>query len=337
MDKPRVTGKMIAEMLGVSPTAVSLVRKGKDGVSPEKRRQILELMEKMGYSDLSEIHRRKTAILFYRNDLYELKQIFYHELWNEILKQGVSDYDFFVVASDYENIGDEPMRSPSGKPWDIAIILGDPQDTILYQLFQNRIPYIVVDSSTQSKLSSAVCVDYEAASYTMTKYLMKRGHSRIAYIGNARSGEDHSFTVKTFSGYQRAMMEKGISGESNFICMNASEESSLIEFLDKTMQNRQRPTALLCTTDCNAILAIRHLYRLGYRVPQDVSVVGMDDLSVSKYITPPLTTIHVDRAEMAQCTLELMDKLLHGKTVKSIYVKKCVLQERESVCEPKIE
>lgn len=336
--KQRLTGKEIAQIAGVSPTAVSLVKKGKSGVSEEKRREILGLLKEAGYTDLAdEKPTKKTIALLFRDDLYELKQIFYHEVMDSILRT-CRDLPYNIVAKsiDYENDAHNAQVFASAGTWDAAIICSDPKDSILCPLFQNSVPFVIVDSSSESKVAYAVCVDYEAAAHRMTSYLLEKGHREIAYIGNAKNTEDHSFTIHSLNGFQRALQEDGIV-KSMMVCLNAHNESRLHAFIDLVLEAPVRPTALFCTTDNNAIQAIRYLWKKGMRVPQDISVVGMDDIVVSRYTTPALTTMRVDREELSRMCIQMLDKLISGKKIRSAYIAPCELIERESVASLTIE
>ena len=336
--KQRLTGKEIAQIAGVSPTAVSLVKKGKSGVSEEKRREILALLKEAGYTGIAdEGTAKKTIALLFRDDLYELKQIFYHEVMDSILRTCRDQpYNIVVKSIDYENDAYNAQVFANADTWDAAIICSDPKDSILCHLFQKSVPFVIVDSSAESKVAYAVCVDYEAAAHKMTNYLIEKGHQEIAYIGNAKNTEDHSFTIHSLNGFQRALQEHGIV-KSMMVCLNAYNETRLQAFIDLVIEGPVRPTALFCSTDNNAIQAIRYLWQKGLRVPQDISVVGMDDIVVSRYTTPALTTMRVDREELSRMCIQMLDKLISGKKIRSAYIAPCELIERESVASPTME
>ena len=331
----KLTGKEIARIAGVSPTTVSLVRKGKSGVSDSKRREILKLLRESGYTDIAdEIPMKKNIALLIRNDLYDLKQIFYHEVMGNILRIcRDAPYNIMVIPIDYENDDFNNQVLSKADSWDAAIVCSDPKDSILCQLFQNNVPFVIVDSSAESKVAYAVCVDYEVAAHTITSYLVEHGHREIAYIGNARSAEDHSFTIHSLKGFQRALQEHGIVNSMR-MCLDAYNEDRLRAFIDLVMNDQVRPTALFCSTDSNAVQAMRYLWQLGLRVPEDVSVVGMDDIVVSQYTIPALTTMRVDREELAKMCMQMLEKLINGKRIRSVYIAPCQLIERESVSAP---
>jgi len=331
--KKKMTGKEIAKLAGVSPTTVSLVKKGKVGVSAEKRDEILQIMREHGYSEMEQTARkRKTVALLFRDDLYDLKQLFYNEIISCILKYSKDlPYNILVRSINYDETTMEGNVFSDCSDWDAAIICSDPNNVILCQLFQENIPFVVLDSSVESKLSCSVCVDYEAAAYQMTRYLLENGHRKLAYIGNARNSAEHSFTLHTFSGFHRAMLESGLSAGTDMICMNASDETRLKQFLDTAIHQIEKPTAIFSSTDCNAILSMQYLRAQGIRIPEEISIVGMDDISISAYTTPGLTTIHVDRDEMVRLCLELLNDILHGKHPKSVCITPTLLVERESV------
>lgn len=328
----KLTGKEIARIAGVSPTTVSLVKKGKSGVSEEKRKEILQLLKDSGYADLpDEKNMKKTIALLIRDDLYDLRHIFYHEVMGCILRVS-RDQPFNIVVQyiDYENDAHNDQVFECANTWDAAIICSDPKNSILCHLFQKKVPFIIVDSSAESNVACAVCVDYETAAYDITSYLIEKGHREIAYLGNARSAEDHSFTVHTLNGFQRALQEHNL-GNSNRICLNTYNENHLYSFVDQLLASPVPPTALFCSTDSTAIQVIRYLWQKGLEIPRDISVVGMDDIIVSRYTVPALTTMRVDKEELAQLCVQMCERLISGKKIRNIYTCPCKLIERDSV------
>lgn len=333
--KKKLTGKQIAQIAGVSPTTVSLVKKGKSGVSEEKRKEIMQLLKESGYACLpDDTNIKKTITLLIRDDLYDLRHIFYHEVMGSILRI-CRDQPFNIVVQyiDYENDAHNDQVFERADSWDAAIICSDPKDSILCHLFQRNVPFIIVDSSVESKVAYAVCVDYETAAFDMTNYLIDKGHREIAYLGNARSAEDHSFTLHTLNGFQRALQERNIVN-TNRLCLNTYDESQLHSFIDQILESPVPPTALFCSTDSTAIQVIRYLWQKGLHVPNDISVAGMDDIIVSSYTVPALTTMRVDKEEMAQLCVQMCERLMNGKRIRSIYASPCKLVERDSVSTP---
>ncbi len=328
-----MTGRQIAQLVGVSPTTVSLVRKGKCGVSDELRQRILQVMEEAGYADLPVTSQEnKTILLLIRDDLSHLKQSFYHELISEILKvSGVWEYHIEIKSVNYDDPAHITRMLSQNNKWAAAVVCSEPSEAVICALFQQNIPFVVIDSSSHKTICSTVCVDYKDAAYKMTKYLIAKGHRRIAYLSNAKGTYDHGFTVQTFSGYQQALDENGIATRIDCIRLNVSNEVELEEFLDQLLAMEHRPSAIFCTTDTNAILCIQSLLKRGLVIPGDVSVVGMDDISLSQYITPALTTMHVDRSEMARISIEQVGKLINGGKLKNADLGECRLVERNSV------
>jgi len=329
----RLNGKEIAKLLGVSPTTISLVVNGKAGVSPQKRKQIIEFMLNNGYSE-DEIGTviKKNVVLLFRDDLFDIKQIFYNDVITNILRFSKDlPYNIMVKSINYENNVDDGELLSVDCEWDAAILCSDPNEAVLCCLYQSNIPFVVLDSSVESSLACSVSVDYEDAAYRLTEYLVNNGHKKIALISNSRGDQIHRFTLQSYNGFQNAMLEHNIPIEHQFVRLNASSEDALYEFLDSICLSDNRPTAIFCSTDSNAIPTMRYLHEKGIRVPEDISVVGMDDISLSAYTTPTLTTMRVDRNEMTKKCLEILSDLLSGKKPRSAKLSPCRLIERDSV------
>ena len=104
--------------------------------------------------------------------------------------------------------------------------------------------------------------------------------------------------------------------------------------LEKALAGPCRPTAIFCTVDFYALKVIRKLHALGYRVPEDVSIVGIDDVAVSGLVIPGLTTMRVDRNEMIREGLQMLTQMIQGKTCGNKRLPTPELILRETTCPP---
>lgn len=189
--------------------------------------------------------------------------------------------------------------------------------TIGQQLPQLNLPHVIHD-------------DYYAA-YTATEYLIRQGHRDIAYI--ACPSYDESAGNVRRSGYENALRAYDIPVQNDYIVQgDFTMESGYKAAEDLINNNQKRPTAIFGSTDYMAIGAIRYLLDQGIQIPEQVSVMGFDDVNIAKFFNPRLTTIHTDKVSVGRVAANTLLKIMNDE---SLDVKKYVadynLIERESV------
>ncbi len=331
----KLTVKDIATMAGVSPAAVSFALNGRKGISDQTRKQILKVVAQTNYrfTGSSKKSNCKNIAILFRHDIPTLDQLFYTEL-NASMVAACNKLPYTLILTSVYHSEDETVLSDvlhSGNI-DGIITYGDVEKLVRRDLNNLGIPIVVLDSSRKSEDQLAVRVDYELAAYKAATHLIDLGHKDIAYIGNDKL---HDFNLLTFSGFQRAATEHSLPLGMNRIQLNVYDEPSLYACIDDTLKGETIPTALFCVTDYYAIHAIRYLHSKGMQVPDDISVVGIDDIAVSKFIIPSLTTVHIDRELMGSYGFELMQKCINNEPCESICLPSCDLIVRESTAPPR--
>ena len=145
--------------------------------------------------------------------------------------------------------------------------------------------------------------------YRMTDYLIKNGHTRIAFVGSLMFTE--SITDRYF-GYCKALMESGIEVRQDWIIKDRDYNDGIIGLDYKLQLPREMPTAFVCNNDVTAYSLIRQLEEHGYHVPEDISVVGYDDYLYAEYGDSRITTYLVDMGEMSRIALSCIIKRIEN-------------------------
>jgi DNA-binding LacI/PurR family transcriptional regulator len=333
----KVTTIDIARLAGVSPSAVSLALNGKPGISDKTRTHIRNIVKQTGYLHHApgKLNSSTANIaLLFRNEFPLQDRLFYTELNTSVMEacEGLS-YNLLIASTFYKDnklTFSDFLRSDM---LDGILSYGDIDHSVQSELTALNIPIIVLDSSRRSnELCFSVQVDYEHAAYTATKHLLDLGHEDIAFIGN---NKQHDFNLLVFEGFRRATLNANIALGANRIQLNVYDEESLGSCIDEALSGPQLPTALFCATDFYAMRALRKLYHKGIRVPEDISVIGIDDVLSSKYLIPSLTTMAVNRQEMGRLGIDLLQKAINGEPCKSIVLPRCELIVRESTAPPR--
>jgi len=308
---PKLTIKEIAKIAGVSPSAVSIVLNNRTGVSEQTRQKILEIVERLQYTPNPNSRRllfNKTnniAVLF-RKNASPLEHFFYSDL-NRVILHECESLGYNLIFTSV-TVKDNNVLLPNViKSYDVdgIIFYGDVEPLILSSIRRYDIPFVVVDNHLPVPDILCVSADYMEAAYTATNYLISLGHRDIGYIGT--SSQAH-FNAQTFAGFKKAVEEHEIVLPINWIQIDADDENSSYECMKNMLNYGKLPTAVFCSADIYAIGAMRCIKDLGLKIPDDISVIGIDDIILSQYTDPPLTTIKIDKVEMGKLAIDLLVK-----------------------------
>lgn len=311
----KITNRDIAKLAGVSPAAVSLAINGKPGISEETREKVLAIARQHNYctgsASVRVLRERTTYIAaLFRTDAELEDQAFYAELGTSAMvacrEMGYTLVSTYITGSD--SILELPPSIRSGEV-DGVLIFGDQEPGIYVELSHIGIPFVVLDSSRISQYPS-VYVDYSRAAYIATKHLIDLGHRDIAYLSN---GTLHDFNTLTLNGFQQATTEAGIALYPNRFQIDMEDTETVEQCLENALAGPHRPTAIFCTVDFYALKVIRKLFAMGLRVPEDISIVGIDDVAVSQLTNPGLTTMRVDRNLMLREGLDMLSRMIKGE------------------------
>lgn len=317
---PKLTIKEIAKIAGVSTSAVSIVLNNKKGVSDETRKKVTQIVDNLQYAPNPNSRRllfNKTnniAVLFKRN-ISPLENLFYSEL-NRVIIREFDNYGYNLIFTSVAVENNNIIFPNIIKSYDVdgVIFYGDMDPLIINGIKKFDIPYLIVD--THSPTPDALCVyaDYAQAAYTATSYLISIGHRRIAHIGNSMLS---NYNLQTFSGYKKAIEEQKIEIPMNWIQINAQadagDEQTAYNHMEKILSYSALPSAVFCSSDIYAIGAIKCIKYHKLKVPDDISIISIDDIILSSYVEPPLTTVRIDKVDMAKIAVSILVNKIEGK------------------------
>ena len=164
-------------------------------------------------------------------------------------------------------------------------------------------------------------LDDEKDTYEAVKYLISNGHRKIGFVADNRVGVDR----QRFWGYRRALAESGIEySDKNFFYLKSSEELAN-KNMERLCGKAKDYTALFCCSDIYAAVMMAALKERGFRIPEDISIMGFDDNLYSRICTPRLTTVHQDADEKGRVAAQTLVSMITGKGPAS---KKILLETR---------
>ncbi len=319
-----MTLKEVAEKAGVSISTVSRVINGKSTktASPEVQERIFRIAAELGYrpnraaqalklgDEAVEVlkGRRSIGCIFGRV-MSSVDDPFFSRIAKavekEISKHGcVMKYSF--SASEIESEEDLKKLLDEFR-LDGAVILGRLNKNF-YRVIRDSYPHVVYSglNSISPDFDQVICDGYSAA-LTAVHYLYTIGHRGIGYVGE-KTNEDR------FKGYFDALSELELEYEKDMVIQTRLSSASGYSAVSRLLaEGRLNASALFCANDTTAIGVIKALKDNGLRVPEDVSVIGIDDIDISQYMSPPLTTVRIPLDEMGRAAGRLlMDRLDNG-------------------------
>ena len=234
---------------------------------------------------------------------------------------------FWEVAKGDDKIPEIILR----KDVDGVIFLQDIDWNLLGNLNQMDVPFIVADAHNSPKEVDTVKTNYHTATCRAMEYLIQMGHRDIAFI----SAEDMpDYYLQCFSAYKEALEEQGLFMNSAWIQSNAGNEETAYDCTAKIMRAEKKPTAIFCSADSYAIGAIKYLKENNIKVPEQVSVIGIDNILFSSYMEPGITSVEIDKKQMGSLAMEMIYNKIDGKTVKPSELEPGEIVVRSSVARP---
>lgn len=314
----------IAGRLGVSTVTVSKALSGQKGVSEAMREKIKQLADEMGYKQPSAVKKESTQKSYNIGVIVSEKYLgeyasFYWKMYQNLATKAVQKECFTmleVISFDAEEKCDLPKIILEGKV-DGLIVVGRLNTEYLGTLQQaSEVPVVYLDFYDKDQMNDAVISNSYYGTYLLTNYLFEQGHTRIAYVGTLLFTA--SITDRYF-GYAKAMLEHGQTVKDDWIIPDRDMTCGVVDLFEplKDFQNMEnRPTAFVCNSDLTASKVIDVLKEQGYRIPDDISVVGFDNYLYPGLCDVEITTYEVDMREMVRRAIHILLKKMGGERYK---------------------
>lgn len=306
----------IAAELNVSIVTVSKALSGQKGVSEELRKKIKDIADEMGYVPVHSVQKNRnksyTIGVISLENYFARFASFYWKMYQEVATKAVKKNCFTMleVISTACEAALEPPKLLEEERVDGIIVIGKPKKEYLKMLYQHkRVPMVFLDFYDDEMICDSVVSASYIGSYQMTQYLIEKGHKRIGYVGTLMYTE--SITDRYF-GYCKALMESNIELRKDWIIPDRDMEKGMIGLEYAFRLPHDMPTAFVCNNDVTAYALIQTLEKSGYRVPEDISVVGYDNYVYPEFGDSKITTYAVDMGEMSRIALNNLIKKIEN-------------------------
>ncbi len=304
----------IADAAGVSRATVSLVLNGKKGIAAGTRQRTLEIASELGYVAAvrpTQGVSRTVSVLIERLPTAPMADPFNRQILMSI--EAAARQAGYRIALEFVGLDDdpEPGRWMHGSTGGLIILGGgDLRADWVRSAVDSRLPVVMVDHFISDIQLPTVVPDNFAGAYKMTQYLIEKGHTRIGFI---RGPSKYWTLSERLAGYLLAMHHAGIGPDLTLIPPRVShgEEKGRGE-MHSLLALPDPPTAVFAVSDQTAMGAYLAAAEHGLAVPEDISIVGFDDIAAAQSISPPLTTMRNPGETLGAIAFERLLGLIQG-------------------------
>jgi DNA-binding LacI/PurR family transcriptional regulator len=307
--------KQVAAEAGVSPSTVSRTINRPQMVDAETAERVWQVIRKSNYVPNSQAR----ALVSGKSRIFglivsDISNPFFPEVVKSFDHSAIShNYDVLVANTDYrvDRLGSCVAKMIERQVDGLAIMTSELDQQHLAELYRRKLPMVFLDWGEVRPLVSRIVVDYEHGVFDAIRHLVSLGHKKIAFISGPLS-------LKSIHSRQHAF-EKCL-GELNIpqFKQAAMEGNHRVDGGEAVMRvllaQPIRPTAILAASDLTAIGALRAIAAAGLEVPRDISLIGFDDIELSQYTHPPLTTIRLSREELGRSAFAALYRCAEGMT-----------------------
>lgn len=327
----RVNMKQISEITGVSTATVSNALNYKRGVNAETAARVLRTARELGYFDETRITKLK-FVTFKRNGRVVEDTPFFPLMLTGIeqecrengMDMVMSSLD--IRAADYE----DQVRNLLSDKSSAIVMLGTEMTVEDVQLLNSiESPFIVIDYWNGDMSFNSVQINNEDSVRYATRYLIHKGHMEIGYLRG-------DFRITPFrdrgAGYRSAMRRAGLPIREEYtLTVGTTIDNAYAKMKEYLNKGVKLPTAFFADNDLIALGAMKAMTESGIRIPEDVSVIGFDDLPYAAVASTPLTTLSVPKQEMGKIVVQRLREIIKGTAITAKIQVSTTFVERDSV------
>jgi LacI family transcriptional regulator len=299
--------RAVAALAKVSIATVSRTINGAPAVSDRLSRRVWQAIKQLNYFPNS--HAR--TLVSGRNRLFG---IIVENISNPFFPELIQCFEEIAAAHGYEILVSSSnsnaavlttcvRRMMERKVEGVAVMTFGQEEPVLDKLAHHDIPMVLAEFRLDNPSASTILLDYSTGIHAAVNHLVELGHRKIAFLAGPH--KLHSAITRE-NDYRTAMETAGLAIQKKWIIECDHTLKGGVAGFEKLQVLSARPTAILCSNDMTAIGVLRAACMEGLRVPQDLSVIGLDDIAFAEFTLPPLTTIRLSRAELARAAFEAL-------------------------------
>lgn len=305
----------VAKRAKVSTATVSRTVNQVSTVDAQLAKRVWKAIEELGYYP----NRQARALVSGRSHVFGL---IVSEITNPFFPEIVQTFETLAVEQNYEILLTSTIHDPKrmelavrrmieGRVDGVAILTFGMEDYLLDHLRFRNLPLVFVDIGPKAPRVSNIRVDYSDGIRQAVQHLAALRHEQIGFVTGPLKLRS---AVARRDAFQASMREIGLPTKPEFIVEGNHRLEGGKLALQQLSKLRERPTAVLCSNDMTAIGVMREAFEQGIKVPEELSVVGFDDIRMAEFLTPPLTTVQMSQSELAKLAFEALLKDVKRET-----------------------
>ncbi len=301
--------KDIAKKAGVSPATVSYVLNGKNKTSLATKEKILAIIKEEGYEfngAARDLKKQKSQIIAIC--LESLHGSFFNELIDGIEERAIGRNYSFIVATSYGEEKSSAYKILNERRVDGAIILAPRlSDEFLLSIADKNISLVTLDRQLDHPRICNILLNNRSGIHAAVRHLKAAGINRIGYVNGI---ENHYDTIERQTAFNEALVINSLKYDDSIMFPGSFDQESGIAAGLKLLKLPQLPEAMLCANDETAIGLIHVLQEAGIKIPEQISIIGFDDIILSRYIQPTLSTISHPKQELGVLAVDSLLALI---------------------------
>lgn len=324
--------KKISEITGFSPATISNALNRKKGVNGETAAKIFHVAKELGY--ISETSITKIRLVIYKKNGQILDGTPFFSLMIDGIEKECreNNYEMTITYLDSQAEGyRESMQQVISDPGTAIVLLGTELDKESFEPFKMaKCPLLTLDYWNPDMSCNGVFINNRDSARAAVDYLINMGHREIGYLRG-------SFRIKAFcsraAGYKTTMISRGLEVKNEYVVtLGTTIDKAYHDMLKYLETEPNLPTAFFADDDMIALGAMKALQECGYKVPDEISIIGFDDLPYSEISTPRLTSLRVPKQEMGRLAVHRIIEMINRKDNMILKTQICTeFVERDSV------
>jgi DNA-binding LacI/PurR family transcriptional regulator len=300
----RLNIRTIARVAKVSISTVSRAMNHVSTVNPRTAKRVRKVIEELDYLPNTQAR----ALVSKRSRLFGL---IVSDIANPFFLELIQGFEQTAIENGYEILVSSTSYDPKRrshcihrmlqrKAEGIAVMTFGVDEPLLDKLTTHNVPLVFADARLNQPDILSLKIDYHRGIRQGIQHLAALGHRRISFISGPR--ETHTAESRR-AAFFSSVQECGIVPNASWVVEGDHTVKGGIVAMDRLLTTKSRPTAVICSNDMTAIGVLHKMHRVGLRVPDDLSVIGFDDIHVAEVSIPPLTTIRLSRLELARAAV----------------------------------
>jgi LacI family transcriptional regulator len=299
--------RTVAALAKVSIATVSRTINRSPAVSDRLSKRVWQAIEQLNY--FPNTHARSLV-----SGRSRILGIIVENITNPFFPELIQSFEEIAVAHGYEILVSSSNSDPAilttcvrrmleRKVEGVAVLSFGAEEPVLDQLMHRDIPMVLAEFHLDDPKVSTILLDYKTGIRAAINHLVDLGHSKIAFLAGPH--KLHSALTRE-NDFRAAMQDAGLATQKKWIIECDHTLKGGVAGFARLQALGTRPTAIVCSNDMTAIGVLRAAYMEGLRVPDDVSVIGLDDIDFAEFTLPPLTTIRLSRGDLARAAFEAL-------------------------------